>query len=103
MKGTNFTFCCLSLWIVLQCSTVNASADAFFQPVSGPIQSEWRNAGSEFLEGIAQIMAGVSSIEKKELDSAQSEMANASTSLSKASDLYLSIQADIKESRKVYL
>jgi hypothetical protein len=103
MEKIRPTFWWFCLWIAFQSSSVDASADAFFQPANGPIQQEWRNAGSEFLKGIAQIMSGVSSIENKEFDTAQSEITSASSSLSKSGDLYLRIKADLKEGRKVDL
>jgi hypothetical protein len=103
MKGTSSTFCCLSFAIILQSVAVDARADAFYQPASSPIESEWRSAGSLFLEGIGQIMTGLAGIEGKELANAQSEMAKASASLSKVSVLYSNLQSDIKEPRKVRL
>jgi hypothetical protein len=103
MKKTRLNFLWLFLKVALCSAPIGAKADFFWQPPSSPIESEWRNAGSLFLEGIAQTLNGMAGFEGKDIASAKSEMAKASASLLKARDLYSNVQSKISAPRRVAL
>jgi hypothetical protein len=91
------------LAVALLSVVLEARADVFCQPPSGPIQNEWREAGAVFLEGIAQIVTGLARIEASDIPGAQSEMTNAGKSLRKAHELYQSIASHISRPRAINL
>src|SRR5262245_50867663 len=103
MKSANSMCMQLVFVATLFSMAVDARADFFYQPPNSLIQSEWRSAGSVFLERIAQIMNGLAAIEGGDLASAQSEMARARESLGKARDHYSALESNIRAPRSIAL
>jgi hypothetical protein len=102
MKGIKLRLSWLSVGAALLSMVPGTKADFFYQPPTSSIEPEWRNAGSVFLEGIAEIMSGLSGLEKGEdPTSVRSEMAKATLSLQKARELYQGIQSRIGRPRRI--
>ena len=96
----------LSLWwgylaVAMMVGAPSTRADIFCQPPSGPIQNEWRAAGSTFLDGIGQTITALARIEGDDIASARSEMERAKDPLNKARDLYEHVQSLIARPRVV--